>query len=261
MWYSNGSDVWGYRRAISLDFTAIAGTGTADVTITLPASDDELWDNLRSAGQDIRVTGPDGYTLLTFDVDGLNTTTRVGTLEIDGLTCTSPLHMHQGFLYFGQPTVSTALTSFVPASAVSGYIETGAPTAARTMRATIQPSGATIPMVDIVKGSAEAFYLDIDFSGILERQRGPAWERTMYEEIDYILLVNVLTGGANQTAMYDVTKNRICDHGRVRVYVQAGTTATDYVLVVQVVTKRPGSSVSRTLEHRARIRVRNTAEV
>ena len=260
MWYSNGSDVWGYRRAITIDNTAGTPGAPVDVTITLPASDDELWDNLRSAGQDIRVTGPDGYTLLTFDVDSLNTTTRVGTLEIDGWTVSGTKSL-QAFLYFGQPTVSTALTSFVPASAVSGYIETGAPTAARTMRATIQPSGATIPMVDVVKGSAEAFYIDIDFSGILERQRGPAWERTMYEEIDYILLVNVLTGGANQTAMYDVTKNRICDHGRVRVYVQAGTTATDYVLVVQVVTKRPGSSVSRTLEHRARIRVRNTAEV
>ena len=51
MWYSNGSDVWGYRRAITVDNTAGTPGAPVDVTITLPASDDELWDNLRSAGQ------------------------------------------------------------------------------------------------------------------------------------------------------------------------------------------------------------------
>jgi len=54
-WYSSS---WAYRRALTLVHST-GGAATIDVSGTIPATDDEFWGNVQSAGQDVRITGPE----------------------------------------------------------------------------------------------------------------------------------------------------------------------------------------------------------
>lgn len=253
------SESWSYRRALTL----VHHTGSAatiDVEASLPATDDEFWANVQTNGEDVRVTGPDGVTLLTFDLAGFSKSTRVGTLEIDNYSVPKVNCISKAWLYYGNASATTALTTFSPLSSYTGRIELGVP-AARLVEVRPEPSGVTIPTVDFVKSANEQLYVDFDFGPMLENSVGLYSGRPEWEELSYIDALEVLSNGTDQTSMYTTGNHRFVGRGRVRAFVRAGTTANDYTISCRVATVRPGdTSVARILEARARLRVRNTTE-
>jgi hypothetical protein len=258
-WYQLGANPWQFRRVISVDNTAGTPGAPIDVTHTLLPDDDEFWNNVQSAGQDIRVCDSDGRTLQTYDLDSFSTSTRSGTIEVDNWTPPG-VKMSALYLYFGNSSASTAATTFSPSSAKSGYIELGRPNA-RTFRVRPERPGDAKARSQFVKGANESVYVDFDFSAMLERAIVPGRGRMLWEEISYISSTTVEAAGVDQAAMHVATNDRICDGGRVRVWVTGGTSGTTYTVVCKIVTARPGGSPSgRTLEARARLYVQNVTE-
>jgi hypothetical protein len=253
------SSSWLYRRAITLVHHT-GGAATIDVSASIPATDDEFWGNVQSAGQDVRVTGPDGITLLTFDLDSFNATTRTGTIEIDNYSVPATNKISKAWLYYGNSGASSGLTTFGPVSAYNGYLELGE-SVGRAVRAHPEGSGRTIPAIDIVKTSNEAFFVDFDFEHLLENAATPYNGRPEWEEIAYLDALEVLQNSIDQAGLYTTGSHRFVGRGRVRCWIKAGTTANDYTISCRVATKRPDdTSIARILEGRARLRVRNTSE-
>lgn len=258
-WYQLGANPWQFRRAITVDATTAGPGTTCDVTHTLLPDDDEFWNNVQSSGQDIRVCSADGRTLLTYDLDSFSTLTRSGTIEVDNWTFPAA-KMSALYLYFGNSSASTAVTTFSPSSAKSGYIELGRPTS-RIFRVRPERAADTKARTQFVKGANESVYVDFDFSAMLEKAIVPGRGRMLWEEISYISSTTVEAAGVDQVAMHVAANDRICDGGRVRVWVAGGSSGTTYTVVCRVVTARPGGQPSgRTLEARARLYVQNVTE-
>lgn len=258
-WYKSGSDVWRFRRVISVENTSGTPGSPIDVEAALAADDDEFWTTIQADGDDIRVCSGDGRTLVTYDLNGWNHTNRAGTVEVDGWTPPSN-KVSALFLYFGNATVAAATTTFTPSSAKSGYIELGAPTQ-RVVRVAAERPGDTKARHQLTKGANESIYVDFDFSAVLERAFIPGFGRMVWEEIAYISSTTVEVAAADQAAMHVAANDRIVDGGRVRVWVTGGTSGTTYTVVCKIVTSRPGATpANRTLEARARLYVQNVAE-
>ena len=253
------STSWLYRRALTLAHS-LGGAATIDVSGTIPATDEEFWTNVQSAGQDVRITGPDGVTLLTFDLASFDTTNRTGTFEIDNYSVPATNKVSKAWLYYGNSGASTGLTTFSPFSAYNGYVELGDPVG-RVVVVEPERSGVTIPRIDVVKTANEALFVDFDFSRMLENSVIPYNGRPEWEEIAYLDALEVLQNSVDQTSLYTTGNHRFVGRGRVRAWIKAGTTANDYTISCRVATVRPGdSSIARILEGRARLRVRNTSE-
>lgn len=250
-WYDAA---WKYRIPIAMDNTAGA-TANIDLSMSIPADFDAFWDNVQSDGDDIRITGADGRTLATYDVESFNATTKTGTLEVDNYACQAST-MQQLWLYWGNSSATNAESSVTPSSAVSGYICQETPTGFVVV---VQPErqGATQPRNRFQKGSNEQITIWFDFRGMLHQRQKPNEGSVLLEEIDYVSLVQVETGGAAQAAMVDATKTRFVD-GFVGMLVKAGSSGTNYTAICRVVTT--GGSIARTLEGRAYFAVRNVTE-
>lgn len=258
-WYQLGANPWQFRRIISVDNTAGTPGAAIDVTHVLQPDDDEFWNNVQSSGQDVRVCDTDGRTLLTYDLDSFSTSTRSGTIEVDNWNPPG-VKMSALYVYFGNGSASTAVSSFSPSSPKTGYLEIGRPTA-RIFRVRPERAGDTKARSQFVKGAHESVYVDFDFSAVLERAMVPGRGRMVWEEIAYISSTTVEAAGVDQAAMHVAANDRIVDFGRVRVWVTGGSSGTTYTVVCKIVTARPGQTPSgRTLEARARLYVQNVTE-
>lgn len=246
-WFSTS---WKQRAPISLDRTG--GTGSADATVSLPATWDRFWSGVSSnSGDDIRITDSDGLTLVTFDLDSFSKSGRTGTLEIDNYSV-STVGMYQLWLYWNSSGASTAVTPFVPATPKTGYIDPGLPT--RLFRYRPERYGATVPRDTFVKASAEQVKIAVDFGAALQKARAPVNGHFDLEEIQYAT-VDVQTGGVSTGTAFDVTKTRILLGGRVSCLIKGGSSGTDYTVIVTVTT-----TLGNVFEKRVRMSVRNVVE-
>ena len=104
--------------------------------------------------------------------------------------------------------------------------------------------GQTAPTVRLQKTTTEQRTVWVD----VRRQLAAATEafnaQAYWEEIAYVVL-NVLSSGSDQAAMYDNGKIRVLG-GLVRLYLKAGSDGTTYTISLQVATATPKEPANAT---------------
>lgn len=260
-WYTNAANpswAWSRRIPIAVDLTGGA-TGAQDVNIALPADWDDFWENVRSSGEDIRVTDADGITLLTIDLNGFSKSNRTGTIEIDNWTPPGTgSRIPLIWLYWGESSATTVVSSFAPAGALTAYVELGAPGGPRHLFLSSEPLGATRPDGAIAKRSGETVHVWLCVAALMGPRLKDQADRSLYEGISYVTY-DVQTGGASQAAMVTAASPRFVEDEQLRVWVRlevkAGSDNTDYTALLTVRTTEGQTLVGTWL-----VRVRDTDE-
>mgnify|MGYP001607787233 CR=1 FL=1 len=166
---ANPTHRWAYREAITIDCTG--GGGTIDASIVVPKDWDLFWLNVKAAGADIRVTDADGFTLLTYDLNWFNSTTRVLTIEIDNYAAPAAA-MIVVWLYWGNSSAADASTVFAPAAAKTGYVAVDGPVGT-VIRTSDERAGELRPKKQLAKAPADILFVTFDFSDELILRASP----------------------------------------------------------------------------------------
>jgi hypothetical protein len=257
-WYD---DSYKYRAAVTVDNSA--GSATGDIQFTVPDDWDHFWDTIQTDGDDIRLVGADGQTLLSYDLSAFTYATRTMTIQVDAATLSGVAGMDLIWLYYGNSSATDGTSVVAIASAKAAYVELGTPS---THRLTAQPErpGTDRPRAYLQKTADEQLYVWWRVDQLLER-RGRAYMSSIkYEEL-YSAVVTVSLAGVSQGAMVTGTKQRFVElfDGSlwVRFFVQAGTTANTYTVEGLLRTVIPDMTQHRILAPRALLRVKNVSEV
>jgi hypothetical protein len=245
-WYDSD---WPYRCAITVDNTAGAA-GAIDITFSLDATH-PFWTQAANDGDDIRITDSDGVTLLTFDTASLNVANKTGTFEVDAFdaAASEPLVI---WLYWGNLSAVDARSSFVPASAKTGYADLRRP-GPLVFEAAEERQAALRPRNVVAKNSVETKAVFFDFSRRMARRLEPYEGRDTYESIDYVVISAENNGGS--ASIFTETATRVIDGSVVAVTLAGGTHNTDYVLRAKAVTTLGHALIGSVL-----VRVRDTDE-
>jgi hypothetical protein len=240
-----------------LDTTA--SSGTVDASIVFTPSMALFWDNVDSAGDDIRVTTANGVTPITHQLNGWDYANKALTLELDNLSVPTANEFTIIWLYFGNAAASSTAGSFTPASAVTGYITPERP----SNRVQLGPErlGATTARVQYAKDSNDVafFYVPLDIE--LSDRCGPDYEGADGFEGVQNWLYSVEAAGSPVASAIDVTLCRVTDCGTngrelwARVAIQAGTDTTNYITYIDV-----QSTEGRRKRHAFEFQVRDVVE-
>lgn len=232
-WYSESGEAFPFRAAVALDYD-LGALNSTDFTITVPVDFERFWANIQATGDDIRITDAIGLTKLTYQLQAFTLATRTCIIEIQGLTPSQINSATIVFLYWGDDDVASGAGSFTASTPRSGYVMVGGPAPdATTFIARAQNPGDTVAAEEISKTTGESFGFWWDISQILNSRQTPYNARTMLEEVKSIV-VEVETGGTPSGALFDVTKSRLVSPGLVRVWLQAGVDATEYIVITKI---------------------------
>lgn len=250
-WYD---DDWDYRAVIMVD-NASSPAATADVEFDLDATHGHFWDNVDSAGADVRVSDPNGTTQVDYQLSAWNYSARTATIQLDNVTLSSSVSGVYPFrLYYGNDAASDDQSSFTASSPVTGIVAQRDPrknAGERIIEAVTEPAGATAPSQTVVKTSFEALLIWVDVTRFLMRFEAPVEGHLRYDEIAYVTM-DVETGGASQAAMYDEEEIEVyetefgSDGGQVWLGfpVEQGSDGTDYTVLMQFGVKNRSSGTA-----------------
>lgn len=253
-WYSNAAApavVWLQRHPVAVDAVTGTSSGTVDVTFAIPAAWDDFWDNVQSTanGYDIIVTGPDGRTILSFDLSGFSHTNRTCTVRIDGLVLAGTGKMEMVWLYWNSAQASSLGAVVTITSAISGYIELGSPPGYAAVVARPLVPGQTESAQFVQKSPSDVTHIHWDISDLLFRRDHKALynDHTGYEGVTHC--TSSVDPGATATVTAAQTRYYIVDD---RLYVRTqhngGATGTTESAFLTIVTQAGSSgSASRTL--------------
>lgn len=252
-----------YQKRVAISVPNAAGAGTADIDTTIPEDWDEFWSVVDAAGAHLRVTGPDGRTLVTYDVDkpgggAFSVASRSGRIRIDGATMVATANTTGLFWLYFDPdgTVADASSVVTMASILDGYIELGRPTR-RPVVVQQQPPGLVRPQTLDSKNSTAVEHYWLDVSQVLEQYHRTVEERLCYEEVAAVLVASLTDAGAAASLeTHAATRFVEVDRGRgrrmlVRIKLSGGTDGNRYTAGIVVSTRTPAAtSTHRTLTHR-----------
>jgi hypothetical protein len=233
--YSDGEAAL-YRHPITVEHTS---GGTKDIVITLAnfADFDAFWNNVQTNGYDIRATGPDGRTLVTFDIASFSKTNKTGNVRIDGYSAPSggPFVL---WLYWGKPAgdATSVWGSPTIASAAVGILSRSDPmSAAHGLRVEEPPrvrSRATAPRTEIRKGVDEALRVFFLVEGLKRTRNAVSNGSDDWDGPSYVTHDVVDGNGLDVSSMYDALSGRYSVDERGRLWysfiVKAGTASTSY---------------------------------
>lgn len=245
-WYGQTgiSERWTHRIAFVV-YNASA-TGSYDMSVQIPADLDEFWEIVRSSGEDVRVTVADGLTPVSvYYIDSLNTTTRVGTLKLQSQSLTT-VKTTVFWLYWGNASCSTAMTSFSASSPKTAYFELAEPAGQIVPFSPVSP-GETKPKKSISKTPSETIFVWFDLK--LMRRASTFGSSRLYEEPQEISYT-IETGGTDVTSTIgDQTSVRVSGH-MVKISLAGGTDDVGYTVYLTIYT-----SAKQTLQGTALLRV------
>lgn len=250
---------WKYRTPVTVDDETGTPGGT-DVTITVPVDMDLFWDNVRSAGEDVRIVAADGETAVaTWEFDpAFSTSTRACTIVADAATAGSS-GVSILWLYWGQATVTTAAGSFVAAATHTGIAIVSSYAVDVVFVWSREAPNVNKARPAFQKTANETVVVAIAYRGILARRAFPYGGGIEDEEpstIDYA----VYDDTSAQAAMVETGSTRL-DENYIYLIVKAGTTGTEYTLrVTMTTTSKSNTGLARTLEFSATVRVKNPTE-
>ena len=256
---------WAHRAAISVVHTS--GLATTDVQIDIPQNWDHFWSKVRADGYDIRLTAADGETALNYERVTFNQTTRTCRIEIDDVDLATDSRVYLLWVYWGNDAAADVSAAFALGAFSTGHIELGRPALAFSATLRSEDFGAVRPRRRIQKGAIEAVYVAIDVRQQLQGRDRASQRSRLFEEI-FNARVRVFAASVEQVAMVDGTKQRFVEtQGRtgrqmwILAFVEAGTTDTDYRILVEIQTHVPPETSHRILEPRILLRVFDTQEV
>ena len=231
-WYDSA---WRYRWPVAVDAVTGSDSGSVDITFAIPEAWDHFWDNVTQAsGYDIIVCGSDGRTLLTFDYNGLNLSTRTLTVEIDNFALNGTGKMEVIWLYWGNSAATDQSTAFAPSSPLTGYIELSGPAGYSSIARMAQPN-TTTPLTEWQKKTTETIRGWVDLSSVFSLQ-AYTYNGQFNSEGPYHVTVSAASPGGptvtNTLTRYTYYENRFWAIGNI----SAGTTATTDALVYTTVT-------------------------
>lgn len=259
---STTAGAFSYRRAVTIENSGAAGTVDSSLDLSTLALDEHFWGNVLTSGYDIVPTLADGNTLIPFELSGFSKTNRTGTLELDNITLQATAGMYVIWLYFGNPDATNLSSAFVPASPVNAYVDMAVP-GPEIIRFRPEAAGATNPRYRIVKAASEERFVWFDVTDFLSRRQAESGgTRSAFEEV-FGATFDVQVGGASQAAMFSATAQRFVYHrGRtyIRAKFQAGTSGTEYVIIMKLWTRVSSSANHQTLEARVMLFVQNVSE-
>jgi hypothetical protein len=199
---------WQYRTPITV---YSASTTTADVEVAIPDDWDLFWSNVRTSGEDIRVTTSNGTTLSTFGLSSFNKTNRTGTIQIDAASLQTGANCF--WLYWGHASAATAATSPTISAPVAGYIELSTPAGPRVLRAgQQQPRTTSSTLAPISKAKADKVYVYVVPDDLNERA-DPHGQVTVLDELGYVTYEYLRDGTTAEASMVDATATRFVSQG------------------------------------------------
>lgn len=253
---------WTHRAAVAVDNSAASAT-QEDVTITLPSEWPEFWGNVKSAGEDVRVTDADGVTLEAYKLVSFNSTTRTGTIQVDAVglvdlsLSNAAVASVMVWVYWGNAAAaSTAATFTISASPKTGHIQVGTPGSGsqRVVMARPETPGSTNPRTEVHKMSGETIHLWWNLAGALASRHIPSQGSRTFEEIHNVRY-SLETAGNPVGAMAAAVDTRFAGPGWVRTTIKAGASGTNYVAILLV-----EFTEGRSLDFRTTIRVKDVTE-
>lgn len=257
-------DAWLDRAVISIDNSAGTG-GNFDVDVDIPAEWDAFWDAIDSSGDELRLTGPDGVTPWSYDVDdgsggAFDKSSRSGRIRIEQIAGAGTACVQTGWLYFdSSSTQGDGSSSFSPSSPKTGHIWLGRPALHREAYQPQNP-GSARPRSVIHKSSNETVYAWWRVDHHLAKRFSEARGRILWEEPVRVIASSVDSGGSG-ASLHDVGSSRLVWHqGQLWVgtEVSGGTDGSSYTIIARVLTGAPDlSGTLQTLEPRTGVRVRD----
>jgi hypothetical protein len=265
---------WKRRAAISVDNSAAAAAVVLDVDITIPKDWEDFWDVIDNSGVNIRVTGPDGVTAVSYDIDdgaggafnAAAVTARTGRIRVDSMTIpTATAGIFLLWLYFDPDGTVAAGDSVVTMTSIgAGYIAHDRPSG-RMYEYRPQVPRAENPRDVTHKGPSEQIVVWWQIDRALRKHKRPSGGSLQSEEPYYMAMAVYNTSAADQTAMYALASNRFYWDGPsrtmwIRCVVKAGTTDTRYTVVPTVYTVEPFAPTValQTFQPRLGLAVRQT---
>lgn len=257
-WYNSS---WLQRYPVMVDAVTGTSSGTVDVTFAIPADWDHFWSNVQDTtnGYDIIVTGPDGRTLLSFDLSGFSYANRTCTVRIDGLVLEGTGKAEVVWLYWNKTSPSNAAAAVTITSALTGYIARGEPPTGYTVKAAPLAYGETQSRATAWKDPSDqsVIWWDVTDALVARPDNEPHNGKTGLEGISYVT-PSMDPGG---TASVTGTKTRyvLCrDRLYVAVFYTGGATNSQEEAILEIVTKPSVSTgVARTLRYTALLSVEN----
>lgn len=264
------SDNWRKRRIINFNNSGAGASGTVDVEFVVPAEWDEFWDNIDINGFDIRITQADGVTLVPYDFASFNSTTRTGTIQVDGAYATGFANeVVVLFMYYDPVTGNSDGTSAVTiSSAETGYMDFTDP---RSLSAvyTFEPErpGISEPLYQTAGPTNVRNFVVIDITRSLERRQTPSGDRLNYEEPFSVIATSTNDAGSGASVHsldYMGFFEAQTPRGRrtfLRTTVESMVNGTNYTIIPNIVTLIPGAPVNpgyRGIEPRYGIWGQNT---
>lgn len=230
--------VW--RRRIPITVDNNSGAGTVDVSVVLPSAWPQFWDEVDSAGDEIRITDSNGVTLLTYQLGAWNYAAKTATIEIDNWSPSSADGTVVCWLYWSSTSAQgNAAGSFSPASAKTGSVlACQPPPRCRMVPARPLPGNSDVPTEAYSWAVGEDGPVLFDLAGLLATHLGLYNGKANDEEVAAIN-VETRTGGAPYVAGNDPAKTRLLEiAGRpiVLMWLDGGANGTDYVDEISVTT-------------------------
>jgi hypothetical protein len=232
-WYDSN---WKQRKPIAIDSSATGDGSTTnkDFEVQIPIDWDLFWDNIRSDFFDVIVADVEGTILSFARKAGANYANRTLTLQIDDLLVKT-LSVNQVYVYFQNPDQSADLAVSVTIVApLTGYIDLSRPSGLLVSQPLQRPA-TTEPQTAFVKSSTDKLDIYFAVGNLFNIRANPYNSRLILEDVLYINVFSLDSGGNNETGRYDETKTRFID-GFVRVRTIAGNDNNDYALICRVVT-------------------------
>jgi len=225
-----------YRKSITLDFsTTNSIPANHDVEITVPSDWDLFWDTIRSDFLDVVVTDANGVVQQFQRKAGANYANKNLVLQLDNIQVPAPNSLVQFFVYYGYATESTDRSSSITITAPkNGYIFLGAPLARIVDGYGLVPT-ANAPTTTFVKQTTEEIDVFFSFRGLLETRITESNGRLLFEEVEFVIVNSLDTGGSNSDSRYDLAATRFLG-GYVVARAKGGANNTDYAFLVRLST-------------------------
>ena len=250
---------WSYRVPITANASALAGTGTKDVTCVMSATLSHFWANIDAPGAEIRVTKHDGTTALTYEWEAasFSKVNMTGTLEIDNAPYYQAPSVIVAWLYYGNAGAADGHGAVVPDTPISGYIEELQ--AYHPILLSEKNPGQTTPRDSVAVTTTETRPVSVSLAAMLRPVSQAVGGKMLGEEIADITAEVLNSAGAAVNGAVVVANIRVNAGRRMlgqsfTVYVVGSTLAdaTDYTLSVTVYT-----STGRIINARIGVLCRN----
>ncbi len=255
-WFKDLSAGLAYPYRWPVAFYNAGGSGGVDVSIVIPPEWDEFWGNVQSTGYDIRFTRADGVTPIAWKRTSWTYASHTATLELDSVTAIGA-GVTIVWMYWGAgATAADGATTPTISSAKTGVVSLHRPDPRRVFKYRTASPGAQRPPDTIAKTANEKILVWVDWSSVVNARVGQANSRSEYDEVGSVV-VDVQAATASQASMFDQSETVVVGAARVLVgvWIQAGTSGTNYVVIPKITTAE-----GLVYEHRVRLQVYSTAE-